>query len=272
MRREPDLQRAAQSVARITGFPLSCQRGVLHADGLEPLHGLLITPELGWRNMKVTITPEPFARELVAAIEGAAGQERGTFVRLCSDVEKQLGAVELIVGGHKLDVHDASTWPAAWESFALSVDISPFGYETDESQQTLERLLSAAIGLFLALLPAQAVETTSQGNEEGARSVILSTRIERSASNRAACIQHYGIACQACGASMARLYGDAGDGLIEVHHLRPLSDMEASAPVDPVEDLIPLCPNCHSIAHTRTPPLTLDELKSALSGDRRPVD
>ena len=39
-------------------------------------------------------------------------------------------------------------------------------------------------------------------------------------------------------------------GIIEVHHLRPLSD-GCERETDPAKDLIPVCPNCHALIHSR---------------------
>jgi 5-methylcytosine-specific restriction protein A len=53
-----------------------------------------------------------------------------------------------------------------------------------------------------------------------------------------------------------------------VHHLQPLSGLGADYEVDPVEDLRPVCPNCHAIIHLRNPPYPLSEVKSFLSSGR----
>ena len=42
-------------------------------------------------------------------------------------------------------------------------------------------------------------------------------------------------------------YGELGKDFIEVHHLHPVSQGERK--VNPIEDLIPLCSNCHSMIH-----------------------
>jgi hypothetical protein len=34
--------------------------------------------------------------------------------------------------------------------------------------------------------------------------------------------------------------------------------------VDPVNDLKPVCPNCHAMIHRRTPPYSLEELRGLL--------
>ncbi|MBP6276640.1 MAG: HNH endonuclease [Limnohabitans sp.] len=60
-------------------------------------------------------------------------------------------------------------------------------------------------------------------------------------------------------------YGTIGDGFIHVHHVVPLSTIHARYKVDPINDLVPLCANCHSMVHRENPPLTIAQLKSSLS-------
>jgi len=55
-----------------------------------------------------------------------------------------------------------------------------------------------------------------------------------------------------------------GEGYTHVHHLTLLSQIAQEHEVDPVKDLRPVCPNCHAMLHTRTPPLSIEELMSAL--------
>ena len=54
------------------------------------------------------------------------------------------------------------------------------------------------------------------------------------------------------------------EGFIEVHHTVPVANMGANYRVNPVQDLVPLCPNCHAVAHRRDPPLAVDEIKGLL--------
>jgi len=61
------------------------------------------------------------------------------------------------------------------------------------------------------------------------------------------------------------VYGEIGIGFIHVHHLVPISEIGTSYKIDPVKDLIPVCPNCHAMIHKRKPiPYTVDEIKEKL--------
>lgn len=82
---------------------------------------------------------------------------------------------------------------------------------------------------------------------EGRKHEVSVTRYERDRGNRKDCIAHYGYVCQVCGMNFEQIYGELGKDFIEVHHLHPVSQGECQ--VNPIEDLIPLCSNCHSMIH-----------------------
>jgi putative restriction endonuclease len=95
---------------------------------------------------------------------------------------------------------------------------------------------------------------------EGAVRRIAVNAYERSSAAREKCILHYGCRCAACGLSLAEKYGESVEGLIHVHHIRQLADVNAKYQVDPVQDLRPVCPTCHAVIHSRTPPFTVEEV------------
>ena len=99
---------------------------------------------------------------------------------------------------------------------------------------------------------------------EGARVRVHADRYERDPAARAACIEHYGPRCVVCGFNFEATYGDAAAGFIHVHHLRPLSADGEDHVVDPIADLRPLCPNCHSFVHLRVPPLDVEKARGVV--------
>ena len=71
----------------------------------------------------------------------------------------------------------------------------------------------------------------------------------------------HGFDCMACGFNFGEFYGVAGKGLIEVHHVVPLSEAGPTE-TNPETDLIVLCANYHWVVHWRRGTcLSLDELK-----------
>jgi hypothetical protein len=103
------------------------------------------------------------------------------------------------------------------------------------------------------------------GLTEGAIRTVVINAYERDARARRECIAAHGTDCCVCGFSFGSVYGPVADGYIHVHHLRPLSELGEEHAVDPVEDLRPICPNCHAVAHLRTPPFKIDEVRRFLS-------
>lgn len=101
---------------------------------------------------------------------------------------------------------------------------------------------------------------------EGAVSRITVNAYERDPEARRLCIAHYGAKCVICPIDFGAKYGDVAEGLIHVHHLKPISEVGASYVVDPVEDLRPVCPNCHAVIHLRNdPPYSIDEVRALLA-------
>lgn len=83
---------------------------------------------------------------------------------------------------------------------------------------------------------------------------------ERSALARMRCIDKYGTRCYICRFTFGTRYGRTFDRLILVHHLRPLGEIRRKHRVRPIKDLRPVCANCHTILHTRTPAYSISEL------------
>jgi hypothetical protein len=116
--------------------------------------------------------------------------------------------------------------------------------------------------LFSFLLLIFPYET--EGELEGDSIQDISIRYERNKLNRSICLAFHGYNCKACGIDMQKTYGQVASKFIHVHHIIPVSKINNSI-VDPIKDLIPLCPNCHAIAHLKNPPYSLDEIKLMLN-------
>ena len=97
-------------------------------------------------------------------------------------------------------------------------------------------------------------ETATEGRRYGT----TLSKVERDPRLRAACLEHYGTRCASCRVDLGEAYGEAGSGLIHVHHLRPASDGERET--DPIRDLRPVCPNCHMVIHAGGTLRTVDEV------------
>lgn len=101
------------------------------------------------------------------------------------------------------------------------------------------------------------------------RRYIRHKKIERNAKAAKAAKAELGFNCQGCGLNFKNIYGEAGDGYIEAHHLIPLHTLDegASVRMNVKEDFAVLCSNCHKIVHRAQPMLSIPDLR-ALPGVR----
>ncbi|WP_416366797.1 HNH endonuclease [Pseudomonas sp. UFMG81] len=60
----------------------------------------------------------------------------------------------------------------------------------------------------------------------------------------------------------------AADGS-HVHHIVPLSTIGAEYKLDPIKDLIPLCPNCHAVVRRGSEVMSIETLKEHLAEAKR---
>jgi|GEM_PF-1147824 len=96
---------------------------------------------------------------------------------------------------------------------------------------------------------------------EGAVREVSVNAHERSAAARQACIEHWGTRCCVCDFDFEAVYGELGAGFIEVHHLVALAEVDEEYEVDPINDLRPVCPNCHAMIHRQEPALSINALQ-----------
>jgi 5-methylcytosine-specific restriction protein A len=125
--------------------------------------------------------------------------------------------------------------------------------DTPEKIYEIKRILQENLDIF--------PDEVDNKFSEGAKTKVFVNKYERNPQARRACLEHYGYNCQICNFNFEYVYGSIGKDCIHVHHIVPLSEInEKSYEVDPIKDLIPVCPNCHLILHKFNAP-SIDELK-----------
>ena len=147
---------------------------------------------------------------------------------------------------------------------ALSV-FQPSAYDA------ARRILRIAIhgvdpGPYAALSGDEAGVEPQDGHEipEGAKTQVMVNRYERHPEARRRCLDHFGYECQVCGLRFEERYGELGREFMQVHHKLPLSEIadHDNYTVNPLEDLVPVCPNCHAMLHRPAgTTLTVEELR-----------
>ena len=110
---------------------------------------------------------------------------------------------------------------------------------------------------------------TIESTAEGKMKLVYTTKYERNPENRKNAILIHGTKCMACGFDFGEAYGEYGKDYIEVHHVKPLSDIKEEVAVNPLTDLVCVCSNCHRmIHHKRNHVLSIDELKGILQSSK----
>lgn len=127
-----------------------------------------------------------------------------------------------------------------------------------KGEYSAERFVDIVLCLILSLFPYDI-----GAEEEGSAKQQLLTKYERSRVNRSLCLAFHGYDCKACGISLHKKYGDVARSYIHVHHLKSIAIAGTIIP-DPINEMVPLCPNCHGVAHLRNPPYTPEEISQMI--------
>lgn len=151
--------------------------------------------------------------------------------------------------------------------------IAPGRSDREQKGETVGRLTPQRdISELTTQIIAEQVPTTFEGKKKQ----IYIDAFERDQNARKLCIQLHGFSCSVCRMRFEDEFGDVGKGFIHVHHLLPFS-REGARETNPVDDLRPVCPNCHAMLHrgesTIGRPYSIDELRDfRRSAKRRMAD
>ena len=273
-------QQLASFVSSETGLAWEVEDGVnsqgdpwylLRPADAPPDHAFAVRATMRWRRILVAFEPGNFAGDLLAAMGDADSTGRAAFQSVLAECSDRGADIDFRVNDEPCDPQAEETWTARWSRVSLSLQSRIDPAVLDGGKPVVDalnwsRLFVAAL---LALLPVESAEAEEQpptvGYAEGGAATSQSTRYERDRRNRAAAIAIWGCKCRACGLDFGDRYGDAAKGYIEVHHTTPVSVLEPGTVINPARDLVPLCPNCHAVAHRREPPFTVDEIRTMLA-------
>jgi len=76
------------------------------------------------------------------------------------------------------------------------------------------------------------------------------------------------VVCSVCSFSFPETYGQVGVGFVEAHHIQPISSLTPHTIVS-LDDIVPVCSNCHSMLHRHRPWLTVEQLRTIVSDQRK---
>lgn len=278
----PDPELIAHSVSAETGLPFTGRRPP--GGGAEPVIELIptghsasqtfvLTTKVGWRSLAVRFQPGAYAADLVREMGQADDTGRSVFAAVLSASVEADAVVDLAVNERKASWNDGGLWSELWSSLHLELRKGQLPLQSgdpDVDRALIQAWTGRVAAAVVSLLPLESVEPVEPeviGFPEGAVITVQANRYERDRRNRAAALAIHGYGCKACDVVLSDLYGENAAGFIEVHHLTPVSTLGPGYVIDPRTDLAPLCPNCHGMAHRRTPPYSIAELRSLLERD-----
>ena len=86
---------------------------------------------------------------------------------------------------------------------------------------------------------------------EGAKKTITVNKYERSSKARENAIYFHGLTCTICNLNFQDKYGEIGKDFIHIHHITPIHEIGENYKINYKNDLVPVCPNCHSMLHRK---------------------
>lgn len=191
----------------------------------------------------------PFITALVVT---KSGKEPGSGLRPvmieCGKDKPKLSNAELFQV-ERLKIHSCNRWKLLADYLDIEIDLLPKGEVIYPDELSFEE----------------------EKYIEGQPKKVTVNNYERDQLARKACIEHYSkngrICCQICGFDFGNFYGEDYANIIEVHHIKPLAEIGKSYKVNPKKDLIPVCPNCHTVLHSKVGE-SLKDLQKRLIGGR----
>ena len=213
--------------------------------------------------MVIEVTPEKYAAFSIQDMASASIEKKRIFAEYARQLQERKAKTEFFINESPCDATDPESWPDRWTNYRLRVSRSPICAEDEQFDEIeITSSWSAIVaGMFLSLLNVITVEENDQHLEGGVKKV-EANRYERNPINRALCLAANGYECKICGFDFEKEYGDIGHHFIHVHHIVPVSTRSEAYLLDPVKDLIPVCPNCHAMLHRCDPPMLPEELQA----------
>lgn len=150
-----------------------------------------------------------------------------------------------------------------WHVIATGSQQTGKGFVWRLREEVVAGLLASGWSASGAVLPVElgSAEVFSEGE---VRQRIVKA-YERSPVARARCIEAHGCRCAVCRFDFGLAYGKDAEGFIHVHHINPLASIGAQYEVNPLDDLRPVCPNCHAVIHMTKLPRSVEEVKAMMS-------
>lgn len=228
----------------------------------------LFTVHVSFRNrvrLTMEFVPQKYSANFISGMGNQPEEDKTLFAAYAGLLSEKQAKGEVLVNGTAIDLADTSSWPSSWQTLAIRYTKMPVSIETqnDYAELALE-WGSLLVGMILSLTEIVSIEPedAAEGFAEGSEKSILSKRYERNPLNRKLCLAAKGYDCAICGFNFEKHYGELGKGFIHVHHIVPVSQIGPGYIINPIRDLIPVCPNCHAMLHRSDPPISPNALQN----------
>lgn len=276
-----DTQRAliAKTVMEVTGVAVNVStpktggvRGALFAyiegNGYTTQNGprFTIRPH-GLKRHEVTAEMGTFAAPCIKQMQ-AAEADRLTLARsIIRQVAKEPDTEVSIAPSQTLD-----EWLVTDKEFSIKVITRVQGdqYSDEAVASTAAKFMAPMLAALAELIGYEDPDGDDHPENEnvafdteGQLTTAIIKKRERSRRNRLLCLAIHGHRCFVCGTVPEKTYPGL-TGIIEVHHIEPVSTLLAPKIYDPRTDLIPLCPTCHRAIHRRFPAMLPEELRAIM--------
>jgi len=268
---ENDKTELQQILETTFDIPFKVEKGITNGDPWYMIRPTGHTNELfeirlvflNRMRLNLEFLPDNYSAPLINDMANASPEQRTTFLEYAKILIERKAKIDFTINNIETSIVDDSEWPQQWKSIKLKVTKSPVVREDEVFAP--EKIVIDWGRLFIGMILSLLDVVPLNGETEGDSYRITTNRYERSAVNRNLCLAAKGYSCRVCGMDFKSKYGEIGTGYIHVHHTVPVSEMGPKYIVDPINDLEPVCPNCHAMLHRKNPPLVIEELRNIIT-------
>ena len=235
----------------------------------------LFTVRVSFRNklrLTMDFIPQKYSVNFIHSMGKKTEKDRAIFYQYYMLMKKRGAKGTIKVNGLPIELENTSSWPNRWNSFEARITKIPVVEDGELIySKEVNEWGSLMVGMILSLADIVPVENEleNKGYKEGDIKLVESNRYERNPLNRKLCLAARGYNCNICGFDFENVYGEIGHNFIHVHHIVPVSKIGPGYIIDPMNDLVPVCANCHAMLHRCNPPLQPEHLKKIMINTRK---
>lgn len=208
---------------------------------------------------RLTDLPHYFATATIGKVYSDRESEKGDLFAIIDDYQRFVEPVFAKNDNGYLEAIPANRLNNYWRYGVRKID-----------SNTYERIVSNAAASSVESKPNQNSDVDDdldelESYEEGNKHSRFVTIYERNPKLRKQAIAIHGLNCKACGFNFSERYGSYAEGLIHIHHIKPISQLDRPKIINPETDLVPLCGNCHAVIHyKKSQTLSIDQLAALI--------